>query len=283
MDADIQYLCRHHQKDPRDMWTMVVLIIFELKQQLSRSPKAFSNDTQMRALLKKVYEELTTNFANTLGTYNQAMQAKSKEAEKLNFPRNFIKGTLSDQQLKEMKEKEVVDLMVYLQDRNPVTIIHLRDNLEEMKKRDNQQNASFLMELIDKGRVLRHIKRVLICLRDFQLEIKKCFYGINSLNEMKTKTMKQIIQDNRNNNMDWDEYDLRKERKESIEKGFVEFSKEWTLVKNLFRSEAQQIKFKHECQELNLLEMIEKLDKDTESMMVYILYVAERKKAASPI
>jgi hypothetical protein len=104
------------------MWTMVVLIIFELKQQLSRSPKAFSNDTQMRALLKKVYEELTTNFANTLGTYNQAMQAKSKEAEKLNFPRNFIKGTLSDQQLKEMKEKEVVDLMVYLQDRNPVTI-----------------------------------------------------------------------------------------------------------------------------------------------------------------
>jgi hypothetical protein len=275
IEADIQYLCRHHQKDPRDMWTMVVLIIFELKQQLSASPSAFSNDVQMRTLLKKVYEESTMNFANTIGTYNEALQAKSREVEEKNFPRNFIKATLSDQQLSQMKEKEVVDLMVYLQDRNPVTVIQLRDHLEALKLNDNQQNPSFLLELIDKGRILARMKGILQCLRDFQLEIRKCFSGLNDKNQLKTKTMMEFIQDNRNENMNSDEYDLRNQVPESIEGGFARFSEEWAKIKNLFRSESQHIRFKYECQELNLLELIEKLDKDSQAMMVYILHVAK--------
>jgi hypothetical protein len=86
IEADIEHLSRYYEKDLTTIWTLVVLFIFELKQQLAKSPTAFSNDTQMRGLIKKVFGELTTNFANTLGTYNQAMQAKSKEAERTELP-----------------------------------------------------------------------------------------------------------------------------------------------------------------------------------------------------
>jgi hypothetical protein len=122
--------------------------------------------------------------------------------------------------------------------------------------------------------MLQKIKRVLTCLREFQQEIKRCFSGINDLNQMKSKTMKQIIQDNRNEEMGFDAYDIIDGGKESIETGFIEFSKEWSEIKSLFRSEPHHIKFKFECQDLDLLDMIEQLDKDTGAMMNYILYVA---------